>query len=58
MKSCEDQFKFNAKVQGKLRDAESHADSRIRQQDTKQDISEGIKLIKKSPKDVQNGRRQ
>ena len=40
-KSCE----FNAKVLGKLRDAEAHADSGFRQQDVKQDISEGIKLI-------------
>ena len=44
-KSCEDQFKFNAKVLGKLRDAEAHAESGVRQQDVKQDISEGIKLI-------------
>ena len=44
-KSCEDQFKFNSKVLGKLRDAEVHAESGAQRQEVKQDISEGIKLI-------------
>ena len=44
-KSCEDQFKFNSKIMGKLRDAEVQAESDAHRQDLKQDISEGIKLL-------------
>ncbi|MCG7876286.1 MAG: reverse transcriptase domain-containing protein, partial [Candidatus Thiodiazotropha endolucinida] len=44
-KSCEDQFKFNSKIMGKLRDAEVHAESDMHRQELKQDISEGIKLL-------------
>ena len=44
-KSCEDQFKFNSKVIGTLRDAEVHADNDSHRQELKQDIAEGIKLL-------------
>ena len=44
-KSCEDQFKFNSKVLGKLLDAEVHAESGAHRQEIKPNISEGIKLI-------------
>ena len=49
-KSCVDQFKFNSKVLGKFRDAETHATSETNQRELAQDISEGIKLINKRPK--------
>ena len=42
-KSCEDQFKFNSKVLGKLLDAEVHAESGAHRQEIKPNISEGIK---------------
>lgn len=44
-KSCEDQFKFNSKVLGKFRDAESHATNEAHHRELMQDISEGIKLL-------------
>ena len=44
-KSCEDQFKFNSKVLGKFRDAESHATSEAHHRELMQDMSEGIKLL-------------
>lgn len=44
-KSCEDQFKFNAKVLGKFRDADAHASSEAHHLDLTQDIAEGINLI-------------
>ena len=44
-KSCEDQYKFNAKVATKLKDAKSNLDSGKNIPQATQDVAEGIEMI-------------